>query len=76
MYLIQRVLQQYLQVFCLLLLYPQFCFPLWVVFLLTGILLVYLSVLGAFESPAVQACVPQMQSGVLLSFILPHRNQS
>lgn len=30
---------------------------------LTGILLVYLSVLGAFESPTVQACVPQMQSG-------------
>lgn len=31
--------------------------------LLTGILLVCLSVLGAFESPTVQACVPQMQSG-------------
>ena len=30
---------------------------------LTGILLVCLSVLGAFESPTVQACVPQMQSG-------------
>lgn len=30
---------------------------------LTGILLVLLSVLGAFESPTVQACVPQMQSG-------------
>jgi len=31
--------------------------------MLTGILLVCLSVLGAFESPTVQACVPQMQSG-------------
>lgn len=31
--------------------------------ILTGILLVCLSVLGAFESPTVQACVPQMQSG-------------
>lgn len=31
--------------------------------LLTGILLVCLSVLGAFESPTVQACVPQMLSG-------------
>ena len=30
---------------------------------LTGILIVCLSVLGAFESPTVQACVPQMQSG-------------
>lgn len=30
---------------------------------LTVILLVCLSVLGAFESPTVQACVPQMQSG-------------
>lgn len=28
-----------------------------------GILLVVLSVLGAFESPTVQACVPQMQTG-------------
>lgn len=28
-----------------------------------GVLLVFLSVLGAFESPTVQACVPQMQSG-------------
>lgn len=31
--------------------------------MLTGILLVCLSVLGAFEPPTVQACVPQMQSG-------------
>ena len=31
--------------------------------MLTGILLVCLSVLGAFEFPTVQACVPQMQSG-------------
>lgn len=30
---------------------------------LTGALLVALSVLGAFESPTVQACVPQMLSG-------------
>ena len=30
---------------------------------LIGALLVVLSVLGAFESPTVQACVPQMQSG-------------
>lgn len=30
---------------------------------LIGLLLVILSVLGAFESPTVQACVPQMQSG-------------
>ena len=30
---------------------------------LIGTLLVVLSVLGAFESPTVQACVPQMQSG-------------
>ncbi len=29
----------------------------------TGALLAALSVLGAFESPTVQACVPQMQSG-------------
>lgn len=28
-----------------------------------GVLLVLLSVLGAFESPTVQACVPQMQNG-------------
>ncbi len=28
-----------------------------------GILLVLLSILGAFESPTVQACVPQMQTG-------------
>lgn len=28
-----------------------------------GVLLVALSVLGAFESPTVQACVPQMQTG-------------
>lgn len=28
-----------------------------------GVLLVVLSVLGAFESPTVQACVPQMQTG-------------
>ena len=28
-----------------------------------GTLLVVLSVLGAFESPTVQACVPQMQTG-------------
>lgn len=28
-----------------------------------GILLVVLSILGAFESPTVQACVPQMQTG-------------
>lgn len=28
-----------------------------------GVLLVLLSVLGAFESPTVQACVPQMQAG-------------
>ena len=31
--------------------------------LVIGILLVVLSVLGAFESPTVQACVPQMLSG-------------
>ena len=31
--------------------------------LVIGILLVFLSVLGAFESPTVQACVPQMLSG-------------
>lgn len=31
-----------------------------------GILLVVLSILGAFESPTVQACVPQMQSGANL----------
>lgn len=31
--------------------------------LVIGVLLVILSVLGAFESPTVQACVPQMQSG-------------
>ena len=31
--------------------------------MLTDILLVCLSVLGAFESPTVQACVPQMLSG-------------
>lgn len=30
---------------------------------LIGVLLVLLSVLGAFESPTVQACVPQMQTG-------------
>ena len=29
----------------------------------TAALLIVLSVLGAFESPTVQACVPQMQSG-------------
>ncbi|QHQ62816.1 MFS transporter [Anaerocolumna sedimenticola] len=28
-----------------------------------GVLLVLLSVLGAFESPTVQACIPQMQTG-------------
>lgn len=28
-----------------------------------GVLLVLLSILGAFESPTVQACVPQMQTG-------------
>lgn len=28
-----------------------------------GVLLVVLSILGAFESPTVQACVPQMQTG-------------
>lgn len=28
-----------------------------------GVLLILLSVLGAFESPTVQACVPQMQTG-------------
>lgn len=33
------------------------------IILLIGALLVILSVLGAFESPTVQACVPQMQSG-------------
>ena len=31
--------------------------------LLIGALLIALSVLGAFESPTVQACVPQMQTG-------------
>lgn len=31
--------------------------------LIIGITLVVMSVLGAFESPTVQACVPQMQSG-------------
>lgn len=30
---------------------------------LIGVLLVVLSVLGAFETPTVQACVPQMQTG-------------
>ena len=30
---------------------------------LLGVLLIILSVLGAFESPTVQACVPQMLSG-------------
>lgn len=34
--------------------------------LVIGALLVILSVLGAFESPAVQACVPQMLSGELI----------
>ena len=31
-----------------------------------GALLIILSVLGAFESPTVQACVPQMLSGITL----------
>lgn len=31
--------------------------------LVTGVLLVVLSVLGAFETPTVQACIPQMLSG-------------
>ena len=31
--------------------------------LIIGILLVILSILGAFESPTVQACIPQMLSG-------------
>lgn len=31
--------------------------------MMTGALLIVLSVLGAFESPTVQACVPQMQRG-------------
>ena len=31
--------------------------------LLIAVLLMFLSVLGAFESPTVQACVPQMQTG-------------
>ncbi len=38
-------------------------FPLGDKIFLVGLLLFVLSVLGAFESPAVQACVPQMLSG-------------